>query len=264
MPVNYFLNSITKYATSFNGIRKIAKNFRYDTSGVAAIEMAFSLPVLMFLCLGGLELANLMLIHSRVNQIALAVSDNASRIAPDPLNNNFTVRETDVNDVFTGATLQANGLDLVGRGRIILSSLEKQANGQQTIRWQRCFGNLPRSSTYGTQGSSNPTGMGPANRQVRATDSFPVMFVEIFYEYEPLVWKSLAPSEPITYSAAYMTRDNRNVAAGITNPSPSATVNECTTAAPLASNDDGNNGHGNDAGGVDNSNPGGGKGGKKS
>jgi Flp pilus assembly protein TadG len=124
-----------------------------DERGVVIIELAYTLPFLLLLGFGGLEIANLTLANTRISQITLSASDNAARIASGSNLATPQVREVDINEVFTGAHLQSGDLNFQANGRMILSSLETNAEGGQFIRWQRCFGNRPSSpSSYGVAG----------------------------------------------------------------------------------------------------------------
>lgn len=244
--------------------RAFARKLRRDTKAIAFIETAFTLPVLMVAGLGGLEIANLMITHTRISGVALSVADNASRIASGSNLALPQVREIDVNDVFTGANLQGGNLNIATNGRIVLSSLEVNASGGQWIHWQRCFGAKQWGSNYGTEGTGATgtgfAGMGPTGQEVKASTGNPVMFVEIFYEYQPFLFGSFVGSKRIDYSAAFTVRDARDTS-NIFNPNPAAQVRSCGGAAPPPpDDDDGNNGGGNDDDGVDDSNPGGGGG----
>jgi hypothetical protein len=235
----------------------LAARLRADTRAVAFIETAFTLPVLLTAGLGGLEIANLMITHTRVSGVALSVADNASRIASGSNLALPQVREIDVNDVFTGAQLQGGNLDISTHGRIVISSLELNADGGQWIHWQRCFGAKQWGSNYGAEGTGATgtgfAGMGPIGEEVKASTGNPVMFVEIFYEYQPFMFGSFIGPKRIDYSAAFTVRDARDTS-NIFNPNPASTVRGCNGTPPPP--DDGNNGHGN-SGGDDPSNPGG-------
>lgn len=238
-------------------LRAVAERLRSDVRAVAFVETAFTLPVLLTAGLGGLEIANLMITHTRISGVALAAADNASRIASGSNLALPQVREVDVNDVFTGANLQGGNLNIETNGRIVLSSLEVNPDGGQWIHWQRCFGAKNWGSRYGAEGvgatGTGFAGMGPTGREVKASVGNPVMFVEIFYEYQPFLFGSFVGSKRIEYQAAFTVRDARDTS-NIFNPNPAATVRGCGGAAPPP--DDGNNGGGNDAGGIDPSNPG--------
>lgn len=186
-----------------------------DRRGIAMIEMAFMLPMLLVLSIGGMELANLMLAHAKVSNTALAVADNASRIAAGSGLSLPQVREVDINDVFYGAEHSAGTMDFQHRGRIVLSSLELNDDGGQTIKWQRCYGSLNIVSAYGPQGTGAKgksfAGMGPVGREVKAGQRNPIMFAEVSYNYEPLMFNAL-PTDwtRIDYEASFAVRDDRD------------------------------------------------------
>lgn len=202
-----------------------------DTRGVALIEMAYTLPILILVGFGGLEIANLTLANTRISQIALTTADNAARISSGT---NLAVpeaREIDINEVFTGAQLQSGDLNIQAHGRIILSSLQMNAQGGQTIQWQRCFGNRPGSpSSFGVAGvgatGTGFPGMGPPGRQVTAAAGSAVMFVEIVYTYQPLLYGAWLGPQVIRSTAAFTVREPRSLT-NPTNPAPAATVSSC-------------------------------------
>jgi hypothetical protein len=239
-------------------LRAALTRLRRDTRGLAMIETAFTMPVLIFASLAGLEVANLMITHTRVSSVALSVADNASRIASGSNLALPQVREVDVNDAFAGAQLQGGNLDVKTNGRVILSSLETNASGGQWIHWQRCFGDKNYGSSYGTAGTGATgtgfPGMGPTGKEVRASVGAPVMFVEVYYDYQPFLYDSWIGDQHINYTAAFTVRDARDTT-NIFNPSPAATVNSCAAAPPPPDDDDENNGHGNDDDGFDDGNP---------
>ena len=106
------------------------------TSGLAMIEFAMSLPVVLMLGLLGLETANFAMAHLRVSNIAMVTADNAARIRD-------VIDEADVTDILTGAKDTGASMNFAQNGRIILTDLEPTpTGGNQWIRWQRCDGAL--------------------------------------------------------------------------------------------------------------------------
>lgn len=204
---------------------------RSDTRGVAMIEIAFTLPIMVLIGFGGMEIAALTLANTRISQIALSAADNAARIASGSNLATPQVREIDINEVFTGAQLQSSDLNLQANGRIILSSLQVNAQGGQWIAWQRCYGNRPGSpSSFGVAGEgitgTGFAGMGPAGRQVTAVAGSAVMFVEVIYTYQPLLYGQWLGAQTIRSTAAFTVREPRDLS-GVFNPSPAATVSSC-------------------------------------
>lgn len=190
-------------------VASLAGRLRANTSGIAMTEFALSLPILISLTFVGIESANFTLANMRASQIALMVADNAGRVRT-------SIDEADINEVMIGARLAGENMELGAKGRIILSSLEP--NGQaapnegQMIRWQRCFGAKNVESSFGVEGdgSTNATmaaGMGPPGKKIQAMNGAAIMFVELAYDYEPIMTDAFFEPRTVRYTAAYTVRE---------------------------------------------------------
>jgi Flp pilus assembly protein TadG len=217
--------------TSTRTLGRKLRALRSDTSGVALLEFAFMLPIFLTISLTGAEVTNYVITKMRVAQVALHLADNAARIGTGSQLEAKTITESDVNDLLMGAQYQSGELDLFAKGRVIISSVEPMASPNTTnkfkIRWQRCKGTkTTHASTYGAAGATNIDGMGPAGRKALATEDGVAMFVEVYYEYTPLVKTSLSPSSNMTETASMLVRDRRDtssdskLANGSNNPDP--------------------------------------------
>lgn len=226
----------------------VARRLRRDQSGLALLEFAFTMPLVLAIGGWGVELSNVALSNLRVSQYTLNLADNVSRVGQDA-GSVSNLREADVNDVLQGAKLEGAAINLTTRGRITISSLENVQQSYDTTRvqrihWQRCLGAMSGTnydSSYGTvsvsAGSDNtqanagvavPAGMGDAGAQVSAPNDSGVMFVEVNYLYKPLFGSLYLGSAPriIHYTASFIVRDNRSFAQ-IYNPSPTSTPSTC-------------------------------------
>lgn len=201
-------------------------------SGMAAVEFAMSTPLLLMLFLGGGELAHNIIARKKIAEIAMMVADNASRMGDDTVLSNKPISEAEINEVFLGAQIQSGSLNLQTNGRIVLSSLEQNGDGGQWIHWQRCYGSVsytpPDAAGTGATGTSFP-GMGPSGSRITASAGDAVMHVTVVYDYRPIVPVSFAgyTTQRFTSTAAVNVRDDRDLS-GIQNPSPAATVANCT------------------------------------
>ena len=189
-----------------------------DSSAVAMTEFALATPLVLTLGLWGLETANLAITHMRVSQAAMHLADNASRIGETSSLTRRKIYEDDINDFFLGSNYQAGeAIDLYEFGRVIISSLqvEEGTDMQQYIAWQRCKGRGQFQSDYGVQdtGKGDPSfqGMGPVGEEVFALKGEAVMFVEISYEYQPIVTDAFLTSREIKASAAFTVRADRDL-----------------------------------------------------
>jgi len=187
-----------------------------DRAGLALTEFAFCLPILMVLMASGLELSNYVLATKRVGDLAAMVADNASRMGMRSAGLSVhQISEAEINDVFTGAELQAGLPDFTENGRIILSSLQRNADDGQWIAWQRCFGNNGLGSSYGEQGDGASgtafEGMGPPDNRVQAARGTAVMFVEVTYNYDPVFPVMSLPARTLREFAVFNVRESRDL-----------------------------------------------------
>jgi len=227
--------------------RRLFRTLRRDRSGVAMLEFAFAMPLVLGIGCYGLETTNLALLNLRISQIALALADNASRVGTYSSLTSQQLREVDVNDIFSAARYQGKAINLTTNGRIVLSSLENVQQSYDTaavqrIHWQRCLGTKSGTgydSSYGTTtvaagttntsanaGTTATNGMGDTGAQVVAPGGSGVMFVEINYLSQPLFGSWLTSPARIHYIASFIVRDRRDFSQ-IYNPSPTATRMTC-------------------------------------
>ncbi len=202
---------------SINGpLIRLGARLRDDRDGVALIEFAFIMPILLLLSLTGAELLNYTTTRMRVSQLALQLADNAARMGKGTQITAKSISETDINDLFAGAQLQSGELDLQRNGRVILTDVEPVASPNTTnkykIVWQRCYGAVTsHASQYGTAGQTNLNYVGPSSMQTTAQDDNATMFVEVFYNYTPLISASRAPSSTMDEIASMAVRDRRDL-----------------------------------------------------
>lgn len=186
-------------------IQKLIEN----RSGVAALEFALVAPLMFVFTLFGLEICNMAASHLRVSQVVNMTADNAARV-------HDRIDETDINELLLGSRVAAGNIDVTGKGRILLSVVEDNVATtgnltDQIITWQRCKGTKVPASTYGSQGDVLADGIGPTGGKIAATGTNPIIFAEVFYDYQPIIplffTSALVGNHTIRYSAAYTVRD---------------------------------------------------------
>ncbi len=192
-------------------------SFGRANGGVAAVEIAFVLPMFITLLTGGVEVTNYANSKMKVAQLALHAADHASRMASTTALQNVPVTEADVIDVMDGTLLQGDGLDFRTNGRVIISSLQRNASGGQWIAWQRCRGNSAYPSTHGLQGAGATgtgfAGMGYAGKKFTARAGEAVMFAEVRYQYDSVfdLYDGVIGRNMFSEIAAFNVRDDRDL-----------------------------------------------------
>ena len=193
---------------------------RSDRSGVALVEFAYSLPLLLILSMGGLELANFAIMNMRISQATMQIADNASRIGDRDTLVAQRIFEGDIEDIFLGIDLEAGKQTaLFENGRVIVSSLEQNAEGGQWIHWQRCMGKKDVRSSYGPEGTGETgtgfAGMGKAGQELEAAPNQAIIFVEVVYDYQPLMTNDYAlkyvNARTIRSTSAFNVRGTRDL-----------------------------------------------------
>jgi hypothetical protein len=220
-----------------SSFRQLAKSLRQEKSGLALVEFAMALPVFLGLGMYGTEVAYLAVTKMQVEQIALNLADNASRMGETPNGAaSRVIAESDIASVFTGARLQGERFGLTQRGRIILSSSERiegQTAAERAAReddpwggivWQRCLGEAQESSTYGGpniwsrwRGEGELWYWDQATNQWRFRNAIvpeqgeALMFAEVFYNYEGLFGDLFLEGRQLRAQFSFGIRDDREL-----------------------------------------------------
>jgi Flp pilus assembly pilin Flp len=198
-------------------LRMLRARLIANSAGVAMIEFALILPLLMFVTLGGIELTNLAVTHLKIGQVAVTTADNAARVP-------VKMDEADIDEIFQGARSTGAAIGLEDNGEVVLSSV--QDNGQtgsnhgQMISWQRCFGKAKKPPKYGKEGkgkgdNSLKDGVGPKDRKIAAQPGTAIMFVEVTYNYTPAIFGALTGPIELRQETAFNVRERTEL--GISN-----------------------------------------------
>lgn len=204
---------------NFEKMAAIISRLRRETSGIALTEFAVVAPVFLSLGLVGFEVSTMAVTKMKVNQIALSVADNASRLGQtDNSAVAPTISEAEVAAILQGAHQEGGSINLKQNGRVILSSLEYDpVSERQFIHWQRCYGDKDVDSAYGDDGDNNGlegdeiAGMGRGTTQATAPPGEAVMFVEIVYDYSPIFPIGGITVPQFREEAAFIIRDDRTL-----------------------------------------------------
>ena len=187
-----------------------------NTRATASVELLIVMPPLLFVGWAGIELTHRITTQRAVAEIDQLVADNASRAGDSTALGPMPLRESDLNDVMEGAALQGKSLNIQQKGRIILSSLQQDAAGRQSIRWRRCIGMAAAGSEYSNISNTptrDPRGIQMRGKWIKAPPREALMVAEVYYDYEPIVEVELVGygKEMLEAKAVRLVRDNRDL-----------------------------------------------------
>lgn len=197
-----------------------------NAKGMAAVEFALALPVLVGLTLYAMEAANMAYTSQKLGDIATMTADSVSRIR-------LSISNGDVTDALGGMKILGDSIDLRNRGRIIVSSVKPTTDSSgnvtnQRVRWQRCTGALTKDSSYAVDTDLGAAGIGATGRKIAATKDSELIFVEVYYTYRPLVSAAFFGTPQMSAVSAMSVRErssNDIATSGTNSPCGTGTYN---------------------------------------
>lgn len=152
--------------------------------GVAYIEFAVTLPFLLALFMGSVDVTRYILIAQKVEKVSTTVSD-------------LVAQYQTMNSAQLGILIQAAGevmqpYSFGAGGYVIISSVTKTGTAAPVVNWQYSGGGTwTKPSEIGTQGSVATL---PAGFTLNDKDN--VIIAEVFYNYSPIISNSvIAPGQ---------------------------------------------------------------------
>jgi Flp pilus assembly protein TadG len=153
--------------------RRQAAHFARDQHGIALIEFAAVLPVLVTMFFGCFELARYGLANLKVDRVAGSTGDLVAQLD--------VVTTGQLTDLYNSGRDIMEPFDLQGEGRVIISSVHRPTNAAATVAWQSNDGGaLAEASRIGTTG--NAATLPPGFTLAVGAD---IIVAEAFYRYTP-------------------------------------------------------------------------------
>ncbi len=169
----------------FSFIKRQTLTFRQSTQGLALIEFALVLPLLLLLLFGTLEVCRYLLISQKLEKTIYTVTDVLTQAQPGQIS------ATDLQQYLAAANVLMNPFALGASGLVILTGVETGTDPTKpTISWQACGGGtLTQTSTVGSHiGSAANL---PAGFTMTANEE--VVVGEIYFYYIPLTIQNIIP-----------------------------------------------------------------------
>lgn len=142
-------------------------------AGVAAVEFALILPILLVLWIGGVEVTGALSLDRRLNNLASAMGDLVAR--------DKKLTYADIDDIFELADAALYPYDATGIAMRI-TAVDMDGDGTATVGWYRKQGTLPTGVPNWVIG--DPVDDVP--EELRVPDS-QVIMAEVYHTYHPAV-----------------------------------------------------------------------------
>ncbi|HVY12775.1 MAG TPA: TadE/TadG family type IV pilus assembly protein [Alphaproteobacteria bacterium] len=173
-------------------MKRSAPHFLNDQRGTAFLEMAISLPFLLTLLLGVMEISNFVMANERTDKMAYTIADLVSQ--------NENVTTSDLNSIMDASAQIMKPLPFGARGHVIITAVHRDPGGSPYVAWQYEGGGTlhDQRSNFGATGfpSVLPSGFTLNERET-------VIIAEVYYQYPALVTNMLNSNNDILYKYAF-------------------------------------------------------------
>jgi Flp pilus assembly pilin Flp len=173
-------------------MRGLLSRFHKDERGVAALEMAITLPIVMTMLLGVMEIANFVLANQRTDKMAYTIADLVAQ--------NDEITPTQLNTIMGASQQIMKPFPFGDRGHVIITSVHRNPGGEPYVAWQYEGGGTlhDTQSNFGSAGFDSvlPSGFTLNERET-------VIIAEVFYSYPTLVTNLLGTHDTQLYKYAF-------------------------------------------------------------
>jgi Flp pilus assembly protein TadG len=172
----------------------ILRRLHRNQQGVAYLEFALALPMLVMMFMGAVEVTRFVIMTEKVEKVAIAVSDLTAQSS--------TATNTGMSDIVKAAEQIMLPYTFGSGGYVIVSSITKTGTAAPKVNWQyKGGGTMNKNSLVGSAGSaaSLPTGFTMADKEN-------VIITEVFYNYTPLFSGRILKSKLIYKTSFYKPR----------------------------------------------------------
>jgi Flp pilus assembly protein TadG len=205
-------------STPRHRLRKLLGRFRRDRRGVAAIEFALIVPILLLLALGCFEVPRYVLLWQRLERAASGVSDLVAQ-ADEPMTS------TQMTDIMSAAKILMLPYDVITNGSIVVTSINNPTGGTGVKNTWRVFcGTVNSTGKLGAVGATPsstalPTALSPSLDNE-------VLVTEIYFNFTPVFKNNFIYTGSTLYAVAYTRPRNHNL---ITTPDKPTGSFKCPT-----------------------------------
>ncbi|MBY0427801.1 MAG: pilus assembly protein [Alphaproteobacteria bacterium] len=168
------------------------RQFRDDTRGVAAVELALVLPMMLMLFLGVVEISNYVLINERTEKMTHTIADVVSQ------GETITIAELD--NILAATSEIMKPFPFSERGMVIITSVYRAVGDTPKVAWQYQGGGTLKNtqSSFGGTGFASPLPPG-----FTLNEKETVIIAEVYYNHQNLVTTMFNGTNPQLYKYAF-------------------------------------------------------------
>jgi Flp pilus assembly protein TadG len=166
------------------GMNKRLKHFFIRQDGVAYLEFAIALPLLVALFMGGVELTRYILIVQKIEKAAVTLSDVVSQ--------SQTITTPQLAQLIDAAKQVVKPYSFNSNGYVIISSITKTGVAAPKVNWQYSGGGTwVKTSAVGT------TGQTALWVPFTLDDKENIIVTEVFYNFTPIIANGILSSQTV-------------------------------------------------------------------
>ena len=162
-------------------VRQLLDRLARDARGIAAMEFALILPMLLMFSVGTIEYSRLILLTQKLQSGSFILADLTAR--------DKTLSEDQLANIFLAIDNIIQPFDFAGDGKAIVTSIGVDASNNVVVNWQRDgSGSLVASSQVGSEaeGATLPDDLDIVQGET-------VIAAEVFYSFQPLFGIGVSP-----------------------------------------------------------------------
>jgi len=171
-------------------VSRLIKRLKRNQRGVAAIEFGLSLPFLVLLMFGVVEITRFILVAQMVTNVSRTMADLSSQ--------GKTMTSAELTSLFSAIKFVAKPFDIQADGKVIVSSISVVGSDTPDMNWQQSHGDLVGvSSAIGIPGNllTLPNGF-------TVREGYTVIAAEAFYDFNPIAFTWIVPPRRV-YRASF-------------------------------------------------------------
>jgi hypothetical protein len=179
-------------------MKKLFRIFKRSESGVAYLEFALTLPLLLALFMGAVDVTRYIIIVQKLDKAVSTMSDVVAQSS--------SITSTQLNTLSMAVRQVMLPYSFSDNGYVIISSVSKNGSTPPMVNWQYAGGgSWVQPSQVGSSGSAASWLPFPAPYNTM-DDKENVIITEVFYNFVPLLSNSVIPSITVKKVSAFKPR----------------------------------------------------------